>query len=373
MKEKGFLFSGGGCSDVCVGGLVQGGGWGPYSRRLGLTCDRLVGFTMVKANGEVVTAGEDENHDLLWAVRGGGGGNFGVITQFVFDLAPRFSEVQTFTLIWDHLDSAVPVLREWWKNFPQTDDRLTTFCRISVFGPDRSLTDGPVLVGGNFLGDWSDLTGLLKYRLLPTTWGRAHYAALSRPGDLHPDYQPGPPVPALRALHPGVPDENLSDTCAGIPLRHKVSSSFPKGSIASPVDERAIAAIVEKIRKTTWDPRARLYLSLHGMGGAITRHDAQFSAFAFRNKPHIFQYQAWWAGADPALEASCCRWISEFRKTMAPYTENAFINFPDASLATDRKELLSYYYGGNLGKLIEVKRQVDPDDLLNFGMGIPPR
>ena len=324
---------------------------------------------MVTASGEPVTASEDDHRDLLWAVRGGGGGNFGVVTQFLFDLAPRRSNVQSFTLIWDDLKSAVPVLREWWRNFPNTDDRLTTFCRVSVFGSGPIPNDGPVLIGGNFLGEWSDLADLLKH-LLPTTFGNAHFVAPSRPGDIHPDYQPGPPVPALRALHPGVPEEDLSETCAGIPHRHKVSSSFPKGTA---VDEKAIAAVVQKIGKTSWDARARLYLSLHCMGGAIAKRSPQFSAFAFRDKPFILQYQAWWAGGDAALEKHCCGWISDFRKEMAPHTEFAFINFPDASLAQDRKQLLRYYYGGNLETLIEVKRRYDPDDLFSFGLSIPTK
>jgi FAD/FMN-containing dehydrogenase len=90
MWAKNRILPGGGCGDVRVGGLVQAGGWGPYCRALGLTCDRLFGFRMVMASGEkieVTDAKSDPHSDLFWAVRGGGGGNFGVITEFRFKLA----------------------------------------------------------------------------------------------------------------------------------------------------------------------------------------------------------------------------------------------------------------------------------------------
>ncbi len=113
VQAAGRLFSGGGCGDVCVGGLVQGGGWGPYSRALGLTCDRLTGFEMVDARGEVRTVTEESDPDLLWAVRGGGGGNFGVLTGFRFELAPRPEHVLSFSLTWSDAGLVAPVLDEW--------------------------------------------------------------------------------------------------------------------------------------------------------------------------------------------------------------------------------------------------------------------
>src|SRR6185295_3197142 len=89
IAEERLLLPGGGCGDVCVGGLVQGAGWGPYSRRLGLTCDQLAGFRMVKADGTIVDVSRSDGlppDALFKAVAGAGGGNFGVVTELRFRL-----------------------------------------------------------------------------------------------------------------------------------------------------------------------------------------------------------------------------------------------------------------------------------------------
>jgi hypothetical protein len=213
------LFPGGGCGDVRTGGLVQGGGWGPYSRKLGLTCDSLVGLTMIKANGERldVTRG-DENRRLFWAVSGGGGGNFGVITEYRFRLQSYEGFITQFTVTWKERSIVRSVIDEWRRNFPADSDlRLTSFCRLGTGD------DAPALIGGAFLGDPDDCAATLL-RLLPTTFtaGVMTYpAGVGTRVSQHPEYQPGPPAPA-----PG-DTPNLGDTCAGNPFPHKVSSCFP--------------------------------------------------------------------------------------------------------------------------------------------------
>jgi FAD/FMN-containing dehydrogenase len=370
VQDAGRLFSGGGCGDVCVGGLVQGGGWGPYSRHLGLTCDRLIGFEMVNAQGEVMTVTEESDRDLLWAVRGGGGGNFGVLTGFRFALAPRPEHVLSFSLTWSDAGLVAPVLDEWRRAFPHDRvDGLTTFCRVTVVDRHADGGDPPVVIGGGFLGDEDELRGHLR-RLLPTTFDSAELEVMDDMRRLTAMYQPGPPVAALRKLHPSMPMEDLKDTCAGLPHRHKVSSSFPNGAFLD--GDEAVQRIVKFVAASEHEADARLYLSLHCMGGAIAAQDPASSAFAFRRKPFLLQYQAWWATTgDPHLGDRCIRWVRDFRREMEGFTEFAFINFPDRDLASDRKELLRYYYAQNLDRLIGIKGRVDPEDVFRFGMSIP--
>jgi hypothetical protein len=360
------LFPGGGCRDVRVGGLVQGGGWGPYSRHLGLTCDRLVGFRMVTAEGAVLDVTEESDPELLRAVRGGGGGNFGVVTELRFDLPRRPKAVTSFTMTWGDVGLVAAVADEWRRNFPDdTIDRLTTFCRLTAIGSRGESEDHPVVLGGAFLGEPDELKTLLL-RLLPKTFEH---------GDLRVDvsrsaftsmYQPGPPIAALRRSLPGVAEEDLVNTCLGVPHRHKVSSSFPDPGFGDEAME-AMVAFVSKAPPTT---EGRFYLSLHCLGGDVARRDPSSSSFAFRDRPFLLQYQAWWV-ADPALDADCIRWVRDFREKMVPYTGFAFINFPDRDLAQDRKKLARQYYAHKLGGLISVKRRLDPEDVFAFGMGIP--
>lgn len=369
-EAAGRLFSGGGCGDVCVGGLVQGGGWGPYSRHLGLTCDRLTGFEMVTADGEVIAVTEEDHPELLWAVRGGGGGNFGVITGFRFRLAPLPDDIVSFSMTWADPGCVEQVAEEWRQAFPHDEnDRLTTFCRLTVVDRDAGTGDNPALIGGKFLGDCDELRGLLR-QLLPTTFEAGKLECTEDRRLFTPLYQPGPPVAALRQLHPDVPMEDLQDTCAGVPHRHKVSSSFPNQAFLE--DGEAVGRIARFLAGSPVEAEARLYLSLHCMGGAIARQDPASSAFAFRRKPFLLQYQAWWATTgDPHLDERCIRWVRDFRQEMEGFTEGAFINFPDRDLASEREELLRYYYAQNLDRLIEIKGEVDPKNVFRFGMSIP--
>ena len=136
LWKAGKLFPGGGCEDVRVGGLVQGGGWGPYGRSLGLTCDRLTWFRIVKADGnvlEVSDSPQDPHSDLFWAVCGGGGGNFGVITEFLFKPGPLTTPIFSFTAKWTDPKLVGTVIDDWRANFPDDNDlRLTSFARLSA-------------------------------------------------------------------------------------------------------------------------------------------------------------------------------------------------------------------------------------------------
>ena len=87
-QPYGVYFPGGRCPTVGVSGLTLGGGWGFSCRHLGMTCDSLLSTEIVTASGDIVTASETENPDLFWAVRGAGGGNFGVHTSFTYAVAP---------------------------------------------------------------------------------------------------------------------------------------------------------------------------------------------------------------------------------------------------------------------------------------------
>lgn len=376
MGSAGLLFPGGGCGDVRVGGLVQGGGWGPYSRSQGLTCDSLVGFRMVQAPpklGEAIDVTNDENdphRTLLWAVRGAGGGNFGVVTNFRFLLDRYSSFITQFTVTWkDKTDKTlVPdVIDDWSKHFPgDGDTRLTSFCRLGTGG------DPPALLGGAFLGD-PDVCATVLRGLLPKTFARGemtYQAGIGKRVSQHPDYQPGPSTAA-----PGH-TPNLSDTCAGDPFRHKVSSCFPKTGLG----KEAVDIIVRRLGQTATLDNVRRYLSLHCLGGAITNAaNRKASCFAWGDKPFMLQYQAWWI--DRKDDATCMDWVAGFRDEMHSqgHTVGGFINFPDYDLVPPdilpdrRKALLAQYYGQNLDALIDVKRQYDGDNFFEFPMGIPTK
>ena len=395
LWQNGCMFPGGGCLDVHVGGLAQGGGWGPVSRKFGLTCDSLVGVEMVTADGCCVTAlqedGDEDHRTLLRALRGGGGGNFGVITKFCFHLH-RWSEPYTdVTLIWsdrnlpgEKLDQFVS---HWLRSFPgDANHNLTTFLRLSAVddpGGDR------LVLGGRYLGtvNQADATinALLKGQPPPRVaryestfpWQRgisAGAAALEsqqrellgmRLGALA-EYQPGPArTPKASAVGGATPD--VTDTCGGIPLRHKLSSGFAVPRF----DPAGIRAMTNYIRQGGPWPDSRLYVSLHCLGGAIA-HDGDGSAFAFRDRNVLLQYQAWWLPEAVALDGHCIGWIGSFRRAMEGHTQGAFINFIDARVELRGLLLQQNHEERQDAALVAAKRRWDPGNLFRFEMGIPP-
>lgn len=368
------VFSGGGCGDVRVGGFLQGAGWGPYARALGMGCDRLLSFHIVLANGDELDVTNDPNDPhkyLYWAVCGGGGGNFGVVTEYRIKTSRIGAQLSQFSVSWTQLNLRKQVIEEWRKNAPDLiDTRLTSFCRIST----RDLAkDPPMLVSGFCMASEGETAYLLE-RMLPGTYSLAtgidikpvHQQA--KAAYAHPDYQPGPP-PEAAAQVPGWTPPDLTETCTVRPYPHKISSCFPSANF----DGATIDRILDFIDRSGQEANARRYLSLHGMGGEI-RNNTEGSSFFWRQKPFMLQYQAWWADKyDLKLQGRCIDWIRNFRNTVQrdprnPLridTEGSFINFPDHEIPLDQ------YYGTYYGNLIDIKRHYDPTNVFRFEMGIP--
>jgi len=386
LWRRGYYFPGGACGDVHVGGLTQGGGWGLGARRFGLTCDSLVGVEIVTADGKirkVLDTGADEDRGLLQALRGAGGGNFGVITRFCFRLHPWRLQYTDVSLTWgdDQLpgNSLDGLLMHWLKTFPNDrDDKLTTFMRLLVapFGnSDRLLLSGRYL--GTTVETESAVNRILKgfpaprvttYTSSPPRPKKAGVLRLvasqrdewRRQMGTHLGYQPGP---SPQGAAPGA-SPDLTSTCAGIPFRHKISSGF----VRQPLNPKLAPVLTDVIRKTRPIPPtlARQYVSLHSLGGAVSTERLP-SAYAFRDRSVLLQYQAWWQSDAAPLDRQCIAWIESFREAMAPYTDGAFINF------VDRDVPLAQYYQHKLPGLVEVKRRWDPDNWFKFGMSIPTK
>ena len=387
---NGSLFSGGGCGDVHVGGLTQGGGWGPASRKLGLTCDSLFAVEYVAADGTsgiVRQDGPSWQKELLWALRGGGGGNFGVVTKYCFQLHPWAGKYTDFTLGWaggqfwdDRLHNFV---RHWINTFPgDTNENLTTFLRVAAVDPDGDRA----VIGGRYLGPKDEARQVVGQMLLGVPGWRteqftespdresmvtpegelidpSQLAALERHLGTLPGYQPGPVRAATESESAllGAPGIDLSDTCAiGASIRHKVSSGFARLDFG----DAAIQTLTRYVTETKILPEARQYVSFHSFGGAVKKFGPQ-SSFAFRDRNFLLQYQAWWQPEASRIDCDCIKWIENLRTTMTPYTDGAFINFADRDIP------LADYYGKSFTDLKRIKHERDPGDFFRFEMGIP--
>jgi hypothetical protein len=382
LWKAGFMFAGGGCSDVHVGGLTHGGGWGPVSRKFGLTCDSLSAVYLVTAEGGAGWIRDDTGSPIeravLRALRGGGGGNFGIVTTFEFKTHQWGQPFTDFSLGWtkDQLrDNALPLfIDNWAQRFPNDGDQnLTSFLRVSVDDPKGN----QVLLGGRYLGTSVQTEQVLRRLLQGQPWAEKERIEYDEylPGNCTAVVNPEQPVSqpkslgSLRGYQPGAvlttegapANGDLSNTCAGVSFRHKISSAFARTTFGAP----AAAELSRLIRTAPVVPGARQYVSLHCLGGAV-RTGRPDTAFAFRDRNLLLQYQAWWQTDASDLDCRCITWIRDMRQAMSEHTDGAFINF------VDREIPLEEYYKDQFPFLREMKGRLDPKEFFKFDMSIPP-
>ena len=374
------IIPGGGCSSVCVGGLTQGGGWGPSLRKLGLTCDNIEEARLIDANGETKILNKDSCPDLFWAIRGGGGGNFGIITNFLFKLTKIEEKLNLISCNFTKIEMPEAV-RAYIKMLPGLSDDITSFGRLRVVNTDED--KNAFFVWAQSYGTMEALRDAFRplcdlsssgceENMLTVTHHEAHQLFN---GVIPDSLKKNPNIKAEQFLYQPATNESNDDinTCGSEPHPHKVTSGFPK----STTDYAALfKIIVDRFQKETEiSDQAMTYLSIHSMGGVL-KEKLVDTAFPFRSKEFMFQFQAWWHNPKDIKQDEYIEWIESFRDDISDYIEGAFINFPDKLLVKDpdeqRVELLQYYYMHNLDRLREVKSKYDPDNVFSFGMSIPP-
>ena len=159
LSSQGYLLPGGSCPTVGIAGLALGGGIGVFARAYGLTCDQIESVTVVTADGVVRRCGPGHHEDLYWACRGGGGGNFGVVTEFEFQVQPIPDAITLFTLEWPW-GAASSVLDSWLGWVPLAPSALWANCQLYSGG---SVGNGSVKVTGVFVGTVSECSAALGF------------------------------------------------------------------------------------------------------------------------------------------------------------------------------------------------------------------
>jgi len=314
----------GSCASLGIAGVTLGGGVGVLARRYGLTCDQLVSAEIVTADGRTLTASASSEPELFWALRGGGGGNFGVVTSFDFRVQPA-AGVAIYNVAWSGADFP-SVMGAWQKWAPYTDPGL--FSALSL-DPNGCYS------AGLYLGSADQLQKLLAPLLAAGTPMNLQIQSMSF-------------LDAARAFA----DE-------GPYVRPKFKGA--SGYVKSALPDAAIAAIQQQIAAA---PAATDTVQFDNMGGAIAAVGAADSAFAHRSALFDIQLEAYWL--DDAAESAHRAWVRAARTAIAPYTDGAYVNYIDAEV-TD----VSAYYADNLARLSAVKRTYDGDGFFAFAQAIP--
>jgi FAD/FMN-containing dehydrogenase len=331
LAQHGVAIPAGTCPSVGIGGHALGGGFGLASRAWGLASDNLRSVQIVTADGKILSADQNHHSDLYWACRGGGGGNFGIVTRLVFRTHP-VSQGSYFigTWPWAQVEELLGQYLRW---APKAPDALGSVCRLAT-GPG-----GPtVQVFGQFLGGE---TGL-----------KAALATL------------GPPAQKLVIAPSSWLD--LVRRWAGC-LGHTLPSCSTPGHqvfvgasdyIAKVPTASGLADFKSVIESRGASPGALL---IDAYGGAVNRVSATATAFVHRDTLASIQYFA------TGNATSARAWVNSSRAKLSHATSGgAYVNYIDPDLANWQRA----YYGKNLARLQQIKHRYDPHNLFHFAQSI---
>jgi FAD/FMN-containing dehydrogenase len=338
----GLVVPSGHISSTGVGGLTLGGGYGHLRSKYGLSADNLISADVVTADGRLVTASEDENADLFWALRGGGG-NFGVVTSFEFRCHPVGTTVYRCAMFYP-VEEAGSVIRRWREFMTTAPDEYTsnvlfwTIPDLPIF-PDAARGRDAIVVVGVYSGDPEageiytrpmrslatpllDLSGIVPYLTVQTGWD--------------PFYPYG------------------------------THNHYWKGTHLNGLTDEIIDLIAEMGAQK---PTPQSLLLLWHFGGAVTRVDPTATAFWSRKVPFMVTFDATWI--DPADAEKSVRWSREGVAAMRRFSDGGlYLNFP--GMGEEGDAMIRAAYGGNYERLVAIKTKYDPTNVFHMNQNIKP-
>jgi hypothetical protein len=340
-----FAIPSGRCPTVGASGLVLGGGWGFAATHAGLTCDSLVQTDVVLASGKPVSAEPKGDYDdLFWALRGGGGGNFGVNTGFSFELHEVKDDVTIFNILWpgEKQIELLTALQEIQTNYAQQiSTRTKAYPDAPGARPRRSQLQVTTL--GQFFGPREKALEALAPALKlvkpikqdirqMSYWQARDYLITDDPNGMYD----------LRSSYVAeiMPPEGLETMLQWM-------MKWPGGSLL-PENMGILFAIGGKVREVATDA----------------------TAYVHRNANYIFEMESAWAPIDhPDVVKKQQAWLTEYFAAMKPFVlPQSYVNFPNRDLPNWAKA----YYGDNLARLMRVKKKYDPGNFFSFEQSIPP-
>jgi FAD/FMN-containing dehydrogenase len=327
----------GSCPTVGIAGSTLGGGIGVLARAYGLTCDHLKSATVVSADGSVHTASAGANADLYWALRGGGGGNGVIVTDFTFATVPA-PTVTVFSL---HFAAArtARVLRAWSQWMDAAPDRLTSLCAVTAAGTPTNRVTGTWT--GSTAGLPTQLSALISaVGAAPTSRVQHTYGYLNAM-----KYFAGCLNETVTACHP-------ASTPGGTLGRESFRA-------ASRMLERTVTASIADQVVDLMRRQKGMVLLFDSLRGQVAKPRVADTAFAHRGAHGSVQVYSGNAANGPAVIA--------VQKALAPLVgTGAYVNY----LNPGQTDWAKAYYGANLPRLRQVVRKWDPDGVFSFAQSV---
>jgi FAD/FMN-containing dehydrogenase len=339
LGKAGFAAPTGTEGTVGLVGATLGGGFGLLTRNFGMASDNLVAAEVVVApeagGATTIIADEENNSDLLWALRGAGNGNFGIVTSLTYKIHPLVQTIYV-TAKWPGLQDLQAVFEAWQSTAPHVDNRLTSQLEIH--------RDEIVLIGVLAGGSETETRQMLA------------------------------PILAVGEPDVAATDAGWADTYAGFqipaddePANWKFLSQF----VSEPFPPDAVRVVESFMSKA---PTSECNYFTNAFGGAVTSSEPSGgSAFAHRNALFYAEPGAGWgtrggvpAAADP-LTAECQTWIAEFGEALRPWVNGAYVNVPNA----DMPGWEAAYWGPNVDRLRTVKAKYDPENVFSYEQSVP--
>jgi FAD/FMN-containing dehydrogenase len=339
----GLATPGGLISETGVAGLTLSGGLGWLRSRYGLAIDNLMGADVVLADGRLVRASADENADLLWALKGGGG-NFGVVAAFEFVLHPVGPKVMFCAPIYP-LEAGSGPIRFWRDFLANKCDSVGSLVEFSTIPADPAYPEA--------------------------AWGkRAYTIAAVFPGDaeegralLRPLSEQGPLIADLSGPMEYCAVQQVFD--AVIPFGQR--RCYWKSLYLSGLLDAAIDLMLER---NASPPSPNTLSSIWNFGGATARVDAAATAFGDRSMPYMLSIDAIWDAAED--DVSNIDWTQHFWSQMQPYAHEGRIYLNFAGLGEDGEALTRKTFGSNFERLASIKKTYDPGNFFRFNQNVTP-
>jgi FAD/FMN-containing dehydrogenase len=326
-------------STTGIAGLTLGGGFGWLTRKYGMTIDNLVSAEAIAADGNKIRTSENENADLFWAIRGGGG-NFGIVTEFEFALHPVGPEILAGLIVFP-FSQAKQVLTQYRQFVESAPEELNVWVVLRKAPPLPFL---PVNVHGQ------EVVVLAVFYVGDIVEGEKLIEPLRSFGDAYGEHI---------GVQPYVEWQQAFD-----PLLTRGARNYWKSHNFTELYDGILDAIVEFASKLP-SPQCEIFIGF--IAGASNRVSADAMAYYHRDAKFVLNVHGRWD--DVADDEICTAWAREFFQASAPYASaGAYVNF----MTAEESDRVAAAYGSNYDRLVQIKKRYDPENIFHLNQNIKP-
>lgn len=334
LAERGYPFPGGTCPAVGAVGYTLGGGWGYSGRLLGLGCDAVEEIHMINAEGKLVVANQTQNKDLFWALKGSGGGQFGVVTSVRFKLPPKRSMATLIRIEYHDVERDEQIkMFEYYQKIIQTACNEVNF-KLAIYN-SKEKGKGMLLLGA-YYGHAKEAHQIIAPFIqlgheMKVSVNTMSVIEMNRwLQDAHPEYE-----------------------------KYKSSGRFVNKELTTKEMHTILDCIEERANGSIYAA-----ISCYGMGGQMRKGSHQDASFYYRDSLYILGIQTVWEDDEYSKENR--EWFKERFPQIEEMTAGSFVNFPAGEVRDYKKA----YYGAHSERLEQIRKQYDPQGVFTFEQGL---